>query len=46
MLSLTFSPFFSDSENEIEEEESTLGSHVLALWEKKSKNLIHDNEVA
>ncbi len=28
-----------------EDEEFTLGSHVLALWEKRSKNLIHDYAV-
>ncbi len=46
MLSLTFSLFYSNTDDEIEGEEFTLGSHVLALWEKWSKNLIHDYAVA
>ena len=39
-------PFFSNYDDEIEGEEFTLGSHVLALWKKRSKNLIHDYAVA
>ncbi len=46
MLSLTFSLFYSDTDDEIEGEEFTLGFHVFALWEKRSKNLIHDYAVA
>ncbi len=47
-LSCNFSHnfLFNKSDDEIEGGEFTLGSHVVALWEKRSKNLIHGYAVA
>ncbi len=46
MVSHIFFSLYSDSDDEFEGEEFTLGSHVLALWKKTIKNLIHDYAVA
>ncbi len=37
---------FPATHEEDEKKEFTLSSHILALWEKRSKNLIHDYAVA